>query len=86
MNKFKIGDYVIAKPGRHISKWRDHDVKANTIYKVTEVLDTSHLEAISFQNGPQRNSADRFEKIDPNSLTKLEKVIYNLTNNQGETL
>ena len=29
---------------------------------------------------------ESFDIVDENSLTKLEKVIYNLTNNQGETL
>jgi hypothetical protein len=80
MNNFKKGDLV-----RCVLESK-YDPKFNLpIGKLFKVVAVFQHDLIVVAGSPWNHSSNRFEKIDIESLTKLEKLIYNLnTTNKGE--
>ncbi len=77
--KYKKGDLIrlIDINGAFHNDCCPSYIRVGNIYRINDNLVTS---AVSFEtlDGKNRNALFlyRFEKVDPNSLTKLEKAIY----------
>ena len=77
MSKLKIGDLVRSRDETLFPIERKFKVLA------IEPLGVGFTKLIQIKGKLGGFYMHYFEKVDPESLTKLEKVIYNLTNNQG---
>ncbi len=80
---FKIGDLVTVKPGLEVVKWK-FTLEKNKIYIIKEVMSPltgvgvvwmEKTEGLLPNNGIDSH---RIKKIDPNSLTKLQRILYDI--------
>jgi hypothetical protein len=72
--EFKVGDKVICRPGKEDeqNKW---PLKSGVVYTVRKMS----LYGAYFEEEPDKfYYAHRFMVIDPATLTRLEKALYNI--------
>lgn len=72
------GDIVKARPGQAKSFTKTYDVEPGAYYIVTYVADFDNV--IGLKNMPGNgHDAYRFKKVSPKELTKLERIVYNIS-------